>query len=78
MPQPHAIGGAGAHNLADYPTKHHTPQHHKLVRPIYLHGGGGPPITLSECEATPGTKGPKGKALTTAMAYKGMPAAAAA
>ena len=27
----------GKANLADYFTKHHSPAHHKAVRPIYLH-----------------------------------------
>lgn len=27
----------GAHNFADYFTKHHSPAHHKRLRPIYLH-----------------------------------------
>ena len=31
------IWRAGAENLADYFTKHHSPAHHKKIRPIYLH-----------------------------------------
>jgi hypothetical protein len=27
----------GLENLADYFTKHHSPKHHKLMRPTYLH-----------------------------------------
>jgi hypothetical protein len=27
----------GADNLADYFTKHHSPSHHRLMRPLYLH-----------------------------------------
>ena len=27
----------GKNNFADYFTKHHSPSHHKAVRPIYLH-----------------------------------------
>ena len=27
----------GVNNLADYPTKHHPPIHHKRMRPTYLH-----------------------------------------
>ena len=27
----------GVNNLADYPTKHHPPVHHKRMRPVYLH-----------------------------------------
>ena len=31
------IWKAGVENLADYFTKHHSPAHHKQMRPIYLH-----------------------------------------
>ena len=27
----------GKHNLADYPTKHHSGAHHRAVRPFYLY-----------------------------------------
>ena len=27
----------GVNNLADYPTQHHPPVHHKGMRPVYLH-----------------------------------------
>ena len=47
----HVVWDAGIHNLADYSTKHHPTQHHKLVRPIYLHEEGKSPKTLQECEA---------------------------
>ena len=42
------IWDAGICNLADCPTKHHSAQHHKLVRPIYLHVDGKSPKTLHE------------------------------
>ena len=32
----------GKTNLADYFTKHHSPAHHKLLRPIYLHANTSP------------------------------------
>ena len=69
---------AGVHNLADYPTKHHSAQHHKLVRPIYLHVDGKSPKTLKECEAILSVGKPNKKALQTIMNYKCMLAAAAA
>jgi hypothetical protein len=27
----------GSENLGDYHTKHHSPSHHRLMRPVYLH-----------------------------------------
>ena len=30
---------AGTHNIADYVTKHHSPSHHKTMRPIFLFDG---------------------------------------
>ena len=40
---------AGASNLADCPTKHHTGTHHKQVRPIYPHEPEKSPTTLKGC-----------------------------
>ena len=39
----------GKTNLADYPTKHHTGQHHKMVRPIYLYDKATSPTTVQGC-----------------------------
>ena len=39
----------GKTNLADYFTKHHSPAHHKAVRPIYLHDLD-QPIDLKGCD----------------------------
>ena len=39
----------GKTNLADYPTKHHTGQHHKMVRPIYLYDKAASPTTVQGC-----------------------------
>ena len=39
----------GSHNLADYPTKHHSPAHHCKVRPIYTHIDALSPSTLQGC-----------------------------
>ena len=39
----------GKNNLADYPTKHHSPAHHKRVRPVYLYVEGKSPKTLQGC-----------------------------
>ena len=36
------IWAPGATNLADYFTKHHSPAHHKRVRPIYLQEANSP------------------------------------
>jgi hypothetical protein len=39
----------GKSNLADYPTKHHTGQHHQQVRPIYLYDPVHSPRTVQGC-----------------------------
>jgi hypothetical protein len=39
----------GKTNLADYPTKHHTGQHHQQVRPIYLYEPNNSPETVQGC-----------------------------
>ena len=39
----------GIQNLADYPTKHHSPGHHRLVRPIFLYEPGKSPTTIKGC-----------------------------
>ena len=39
----------GKHNLADYPTKHHTGQHHQQVRPIYLYDQHHSPKSVQGC-----------------------------
>ena len=39
----------GKHNLADYPTKHHTGTHHAAVRPIYLYDQHKTPSTVKGC-----------------------------
>ena len=39
----------GKTNLADYPTKHHTGQHHQKVRPIYLYDPDNSPRTVQGC-----------------------------
>ena len=39
----------GKHNLADYPTKHHTGTHHAAVRPIYLYDKHKTPSTVKGC-----------------------------
>ena len=36
-------------NLADYPTKHHSPTHHRTVRPIYTYQGNQSPTTMQGC-----------------------------
>ena len=72
------VWDAGIYNLADYPTKHHTSQHHKAVRPIYLHVEGKSPRTLRDCEAILEARKPTKKVLLTMMRYKGLLAAAAA
>ena len=69
---------AGIRNPADHPTKHHSAQHHKLVRSTCLHEEGKSPKTLSECEAILSAGKPIKKALSTIMSYKSMLAAAAA
>ena len=61
-----------------HPAEHHSAQHHKLVRPIYLHEEGKSPKTLMECEEILATGKPIKKALSTIMSYKSMLAAAAA
>ena len=40
---------AGASDLADCPTKHHTGTHHRHVRPIYSHEPDKSPTTLKGC-----------------------------
>ena len=40
---------AGICNLADYPTKHHLPPHHKKARPICPHEGNRSPRSLQGC-----------------------------
>ena len=74
----HVVWEAGIYNLADYPTKHHSAQHHKTVRPIYLHVEGRSPKHLRECEAILEPTKPIKKALLTVMRYNHMLAAAAA
>ena len=74
----HVIWDAGIYNLADYPTKHHTGQHHKLVRPIYLFESGKTPRTMQECEAILAAGKPAKKALLTIRKYRSLLAAAAA
>ena len=39
----------GQINLGDYPTKHHSGKHHKMVRPIYLNVSGTSPSTMQGC-----------------------------
>ena len=39
----------GKTNLADYPTKHHTGQHHSQVRPIYLYNPDNSLRTVQGC-----------------------------
>ena len=39
----------GKENLADAPTKHHPPAHHKRMRPINLYVEGKSPTTLKGC-----------------------------
>jgi hypothetical protein len=39
----------GKNNLADYPTKHHSPAHHKRVRPIYLYDPKTSPRDMQGC-----------------------------
>ena len=48
--QSHVIWDARIYNLADYPTKHHSAQHRKLVRHIYLYEEGRSPTHLQGCE----------------------------
>ena len=38
-----------ANNLADYPTKHHSPAHHQKVRPIHTHIDYQSPTTMQGC-----------------------------
>ena len=38
------VWAPGLENLADYPSKHHPPAHHKHVRPIYLHCDNSPRV----------------------------------
>ena len=38
-----------ANNLADYPTKHHSPAHHQKVRPIHTHIEYQSPTTMQGC-----------------------------
>ena len=45
----HIFWDPGRHNLADYPTKHHSPQHHRQVRPIYTYIKGISPVWLQGC-----------------------------
>ena len=40
----------GETNLADYFTKHHSPAHHKLMRPVYLHTKPKPTAKQAVCE----------------------------
>ena len=70
MLQFRAVWDAGICNLADYPTKHHSAQHHKKVRPIYLHEDGKSPKSLCECETILEAGKPIKKALPTIMSYK--------
>ena len=74
----HAAWDAGACSLAGYPAKHHTSQHHKAVRPIYLHVDEKSPKTLKECEAILEARKPTKKVLLAMLRYKGLLAAAAA
>ena len=39
----------GKHNLADYPTNHHTGTHHATVQSIYLHDANKSPTTINRC-----------------------------
>ena len=39
----------GTHQLADYPTKHHSGPHHRRVRPIYLYEKERSPTTMQGC-----------------------------
>ena len=73
-----AVWGAGVCNLADYPTKHHFPIHHKGVRPVYLHGGERPPESIKGCESISGPLGPAEEALGTIKEHGCLLAAAAA
>ena len=66
MVQFRVVWDAGVHNLADHPTKHHSAQHHKLVRPAHLHAEGKSPQSLDECEAILAAGNPIKKALPTA------------
>ena len=76
--QLHVAWDAGAYSLAGYPAKHHTSQHHKAVRPIYLHVDEKSPKTLKECEAILEARKPTKKVLLAMLRYKGLLAAAAA
>ena len=45
----HIFWDSGKHNLADYFTKHHSPAHHKLMRPIHTYIESLSPESLQGC-----------------------------
>ena len=68
----------GQHNLADYPTKHHSGSHHRRVRPIYLYEGDASPTNVQGCvdllkrdkrEAYSSTPKPNARSVRTYVAY---------
>ena len=63
-------------NLADYPTKHHSPTHHRTVRPIYTYQSNQSPTTMQGCvnilEGLTKTRHPTAKAVTEAPAKQEM------
>lgn len=80
----HIYWAPGANNLADYFTKHHSPQHHLAVRPIYVHTISSP-AGMQGClkllnplatKITPATKLNTPAGTLTALAVQARPARA--
>ena len=69
-------------NLAGYPTKHHSPTHHRTVRPIYTYQSGQSPMTMQGCanmlEGLAKARHPAAKAVTQTPAKQEVAAKAAA
>ena len=55
-------------NLGDYPSKHHSPTHHRTVRPIYTYQSNQSPTTMQGCvnilEGLTKTRHPAAKSVT--------------
>ena len=73
----HIVWDPGIYNLADYSTKHHTAQHHKQVRPIYLHENTSP-THLQGCNEILTNNRQTKRIVATLKQYRGMLAAGAA
>ena len=53
-----STGKQGTDNLADYFTKHHSPEHHRTMLPLYLHTDQSRPTTTTTSTTLPTIKEP--------------------